>query len=76
MIYDVWVTEIYDVLVRVEAEDEFDAQDRADSIVAELDPVKEMHFAERTAEVDAGYEPGTERDNHVDVDLTKKERPE
>ena len=73
MIYDVWVTEIYNVLVRVEAEDEFDAQDRADAFVAELDPMKDMRFGERTAEVDAGYEPGMEQDNHVDVDLTKKE---
>ena len=72
MIYDVWVTETYNALVRVEAEDEFDAQDRADAFAAGLDPAK-MRFGERVTEVDAGYEPGMEQDNHVDFDLTKKE---
>ena len=42
-----------------------------------LEPEKGIFIAESTKVIgtalDAGYEPGMEQDNHVDVDLTKKE---
>lgn len=63
MIYDVWVTETYTALVRVEAESEREAQDKVDNALINTDPVNDMRFAGRSVSF-MGH------DSRVDIDLT------
>lgn len=63
MIYDVWVTETYTALVRVEAEDEREARDKVDNALINTDPVSDMRFAGRSISF-MGH------GNRVDIDLT------
>jgi len=66
MVYDVWVTETYCALVRVEADDSFAARDKVDDALINIDPVNEMRFVGRSISF-------MRRDDRVDIDLTRKE---